>query len=99
MMPEKIYSGLKCIVFILENKSKRKMTMQIKIFEGNGNNEVEINAWLKENPNIKVINITAQCLYDTYLGVAPAVCSSWISTTAIYESSGKKSIGKLGKRQ
>jgi hypothetical protein len=64
---------------------------QIKIFEGNGNNESDVNVWLKENPNIEIQHIEMIPMFDRYgygCGV-PAdmfnICNQWIATIVVYE--------------
>ncbi len=56
---------------------------QVKIFEGNGN-EDEVNAWLRENPDIKVTSIQLQPMHDLYGGHPPAVCNQWVSIVVVY---------------
>lgn len=58
---------------------------QIKIFEGHGNNEDDINLWLKENQNIEVVNVNMIPMHDLYISREPTVCNSWISTILIYK--------------
>lgn len=58
---------------------------QIKIFEGHGNNEDEVNIWLKENKNINVISVMHQTIYDYYdCYTPPTICNQWIATTIVY---------------
>jgi hypothetical protein len=59
--------------------------MQIKTFEGNGNNEVMVNEWLAKNSNIEIINIFYSPMYDVQYYVPPAVCNYWIITTVVYK--------------
>ena len=63
---------------------------QIKMFEGHGNNEQDINIWLKENPDIKIKYITMVPMFDRYdygYGI-PAdqwnICNQWIATIIVY---------------
>lgn len=63
---------------------------QIKIFEGNGNNESDVNAWLSENPNIKVLTVSVQPLHEFYKFITPPqICNQWLATTVIYQKSEK----------
>jgi len=57
---------------------------QIKIFEGNGNNEEDINMWLLDNPSIEIINITMIPLFDRYGYGQGEICNQWISTIITY---------------
>jgi len=57
---------------------------QIKMFEGHGNNENEVNRWLQENPNVEVLNVTLTPMYDLYCNTALNVCNQWITTTITY---------------
>ncbi|XCH79039.1 MAG: hypothetical protein WHF31_16215 [Candidatus Dehalobacter alkaniphilus] len=63
---------------------------QIKIFEGNGNNESDVNTWLKDNPGIEVVSVSIQPLYDfygagNYLDAQPQICNQWLATVVIYK--------------
>ncbi len=76
-----------CHYWIITDKERGEGDMavtQIKIFEGNGNNEKDINAWLKDNPDIKVLSVILSPLYDLYNCVPPNVCNQWIATTITY---------------
>ena len=57
---------------------------QIKIFECNGNNEADVNAWLKENPAIHVINITMVPMFDRFSFGQGDICNQWIATIVTY---------------
>ena len=57
---------------------------QIKIFEGNGNNEQDVNAWLKDNHDIEVIGISLQPMHDRYTFGQGDICNQWIATVVIY---------------
>ena len=57
--------------------------MQIKIFEYNGNNEKEVNEWLKENPKVKVINTNMIPMFDRYVNSGD-ICNQWIATIITY---------------
>jgi hypothetical protein len=56
---------------------------QVKIFEGNGNNEVDINWWIECNPNYKIINMNMIPMHDKYPN--GDICNQWVSTIVIYE--------------
>lgn len=58
---------------------------QIKIFEGNGNNETDINEWLKNNPDIQIININMMPMFDRYSYGQGDICNQWIATIVIYK--------------
>lgn len=59
--------------------------IQIKVFEGHGNNETEINKWLKGNPNINILSIECSPMYDLYSNITPpTICNQWIATTIVY---------------
>ena len=58
--------------------------MQIKIFEGLGNNENEVNLWLKTNPKIEVINVNMVPMHDRYTYGNGDICNQWIATIVIY---------------
>ena len=58
---------------------------QIKIFEGNGNNENEVNSWLKENPEIDIIGVNMVPMHDRYSYGAGDICNQWVATIVIYE--------------
>lgn len=62
---------------------------QIKIFEYNGNNESDINAWLKENPFIHLISVTMVPMFDRYGFGQGDICNQWIATIVIYEEGAK----------
>lgn len=62
---------------------------QIRIFKGNGNNEDDINIWLKENPNIKIIYINMVPMHDRYCYGQGDICNQWISTIVVYEEDNK----------
>jgi hypothetical protein len=57
---------------------------QIKIFEGNGNNEEDINMWLLDNPSIEIVYITMVPMFDRYCHGQGDICNQWISTIVIY---------------
>jgi hypothetical protein len=61
---------------------------QIKIFEGNGNNEADVNTWLKDNPGIKVLSVNMVPMHDLYgYGYGEGsgqVCNQWIATIVTY---------------
>lgn len=59
--------------------------IQIKIFEYNGNNEVEVNAWLKEHPLVRVIGVNMVPMLDRYTYGSGDICNQWIATIVIYE--------------
>lgn len=63
---------------------------QIVIFEGNGNNESEVNNFLKSNPNVEVVSVNLIPMHDLYPGTAPTVCSEWVSTVVIYRINDKQ---------
>lgn len=68
---------------------------QIKIFEGSGNNEADINVWLNENPQIKVMRVDMIPMYDfNYCSNDQGyhdICNQWIATIVIYqEGSGEE---------
>jgi len=56
---------------------------QVKIFEGNGNNEIDINEWLKGNSSIVIVNINMIPMFDRY-GQGD-ICNQWIATIITYE--------------
>jgi len=58
---------------------------QIKIFEGNGNNESDINEWLKDNPNIQPVNINMVPMFDRYSYGQGDICNQWITTIVVYK--------------
>lgn len=58
--------------------------MQVKIFEGHGNNEDDINLWLKANPKIEVINVNMIPMHDRYTYGEENICNQWIATIVIY---------------
>lgn len=58
--------------------------MQVKIFEGNGNNESDINEWLKSNPKITVILVSHQMLQDHFKSPPNDLCNEWIVSTVVY---------------
>jgi hypothetical protein len=58
--------------------------MGIKIFEGKGNNENEVNEWLKENPSIKVQNVNMCPMLDRYSYGNGDICNQWVATIVIY---------------
>lgn len=64
------------------------MRTQIKIFEGNGNNETEINEWLAKNPNIQVQKVDMLPLFDRFYNCDSDghlnICNQWIATIVIY---------------
>lgn len=57
---------------------------QIKIFEFHGNNETEVNTWLRENPQIEVISVNMVSMHDLYSGQTPTVCNEWTATIVTY---------------
>ena len=57
---------------------------QVKIFEGNGNNEAEVNAWLKDNPDIEVKQISMTPMFDRYGYGQGEICNQWIATIVVY---------------
>lgn len=59
---------------------------QVKIIEGKSNEETAINIWLKENPTIKVQNITIIPMHD--LIGNELVCNQWYNTIIIYNEEG-----------
>ena len=61
---------------------------QIKIFEGKGNNENEVNEWLRENPEIEVTNINMTPMFDRYTFGNGDICNQWIATIVIYNVKG-----------
>jgi len=63
--------------------------IQIKIFNDNGHQEEDINMFLKENLDIKVVNIVSSSMYDLYNGQEPRVCNQWREITLIYEIENK----------
>lgn len=63
--------------------------MQIIIFQGNGNNEKEVNNWLIQNKNVEIVNIFYQSTYDFYECYRPPqICNQWIITTVLYKNKG-----------
>ena len=56
---------------------------QIKIFEGNGNNETDINSWLRDNPTFHVVSTSMSPMLDRYVPSGD-ICNQWIATTVIY---------------
>lgn len=58
---------------------------QVKIFEGHGNNETDINKWLQENPNIRIIQINMIPMFDRYSYGQGDICNQWIATIVVYE--------------
>jgi hypothetical protein len=63
---------------------------QIKIFEGNGNNENDANAWLKDNPDVEVKFVSLHTIYDFWGAgdcpdTLPQICNQWIATVLVYE--------------
>jgi len=59
---------------------------QVKVFEGNGNNESDINNFLKDNPDIEVISVTHNSMHDLYYNITPIqICNQWIASTLIYK--------------
>ena len=63
---------------------------QIKIFEGNGNNEAEVNAWLKENPNIKLLQVTMVPMLDRYGYGQGDICNQWVATIVTFSTGEEK---------
>jgi len=59
--------------------------LQIKIFEGNGNNETEVNEWLKDNTGIEIKQITMIPMFDRYGYGQGDICNQWIATIIVYE--------------
>ena len=57
---------------------------QIKIFEAHGNNEADVNEWLKENPDVKVHNVNMIPMHDRYGYGQGDICNQWIATVVIY---------------
>jgi len=56
---------------------------QIKIFEGHGNNEDNINTWLKTNPQIEVTGVNMIPMHDIYQ--SGEICNRWVATIVIYK--------------
>lgn len=57
---------------------------QTKIFEGNGNNEEDVNIWLRKNPNAKVTNTNMVPMHDLNANTGE-ICNQWIATIITYE--------------
>lgn len=57
---------------------------QIEIFEGNGNNQIQVNEWLRNNPGVHDISVTTVPMYDMYQCQPPQICNQWISTILTY---------------
>ena len=57
---------------------------QIKIFEGHGNNEDDVNAWLRENKEVEVISVNMIPMHDRYGYGQGDICNQWISTVVVY---------------
>lgn len=57
---------------------------QIKIIEGSSNEEVTINEWLKNNPDIEIKNINIIPMFDYYTETSN-VCNQWYNTVIVYK--------------
>ncbi|MDD3230486.1 MAG: hypothetical protein PHE09_14900 [Oscillospiraceae bacterium] len=62
---------------------------QIKIFEGHGNNEDDVNSWLREHPEVEIIGINMVPMHDRYTYGAGDICNQWVATIVIYEEEQK----------
>ena len=69
-----------------------KIMQQIKIFEANGNNEADVNAWLKDNPAVKVNHVTMVPMFDRYAQGRGDICSQWTATIVVYSGELAKKI-------
>ena len=68
---------------------------QIKIFEGHGNNEVDINDWLKENSNIEITSTNMIPMFDRYNYGQGDICNQWIATIIVYNQGNEGKIEVL----
>lgn len=55
---------------------------QVKIIEGYSNEEVQINEWLKNNPNIEIKSITTIPMFDRY--TTGDMCNQWVNTIIVF---------------
>jgi hypothetical protein len=60
---------------------------QVKIIEGYSNEEIAINEWLKENPNIEIDYINVVPVFDRYTPNGE-ICNQWFVTTVVYREVG-----------
>ena len=65
---------------------------QIKIFEANGNNEQDINAWLKDNPGVRVNHINMVPMFDRYAQGRGDINQQWTATIVVYSGELTKKI-------